>query len=185
MFLQLGLDPDAVFQAQALYQDEPEVVAASRELRNAALPEYAAQAMGEMETIMGGEGSVPVGMTAAKVAELTRKNATLTIGKMKALVEEIRAKGLVGHEAMQSFQSSFLTRAKDMTLEAFSKMGISPEDYAASVMKFMEDPEVQAAQMETQNRLMVSQQLNMMELSTGMSRSEARDSMGVPDDWAE
>jgi hypothetical protein len=176
---QSGLSPDDVFQAQSVYQDEPEVVEASRELRNAALPEYAAQAMGDMESMMG-MGVVPEGMTAERVVEMTRLNASLTIARMRELVAEIKSKGLSGQDAMQQFQTAFLQRAKSMAMDAFGAMGITPQDFAASVMHFMDDPEVQAAQMETQNRLMLTQQLNMMELTTGMSREEAMDAMGVP-----
>lgn len=175
-----GVEADPVFKAQTKYQEDTEIVAVSRELRNAALPDFAAKAMGEIEGIIGSPGTVPDGMTAARVAQLTRENATETIGKMRELVSEIKASGKTGREALDAFQVTFIERAKSLTVETFASLGISADDYAASMMKFLETPDVQMAQAESQQRLMVCQQVNMMQLTTGMSREDAIASMGIP-----
>jgi len=177
---QFGIDPEAVFKAQSKYQEEKEVVAVSRELRNAALPDFAAKAMGDMEDMMATEGTVPEGMTEQLVAQMTVDNATATIAKMKELVAEVKADGLSGSPALQAFQQRFVQRAKEFTLETFSALGVSPEDYAACMMKFVESPLVQTAHMETHQRLALCQQLNMMELTSGMSRADAIGALGIP-----
>lgn len=174
-----------MFKAQTKYQEDADVVAVSRELRNAALPDFAAKAMGEMESLIGSPGTVPDGMTASRVAQLTRDNATQTIGKMRELVAEIKASGRTGREALEAFQTTFIERAKALTLETFEALGIEADDYAASMMKFMDAPEVNMAQAESQQRLMVCQQINMMELTTGMSREDAIASMGIPPEMGE
>lgn len=185
MLPQFAVDAESVFKAQTKYQEDPAVVEVSRELRNAALPDFAAKAMGEMEDMIGGQGTVPEGMTAARVAEMTTENATATIAKMKELVAEVRADGLTGQEALQAFQTRFIERAKRFTMETFESIGVSPDDYAACMMKFVESSEVQMAQAHTQQRLMLCQQLNMMELSSGMSREDAISSLGIPSEIAE
>lgn len=175
---------DSVMSAQTAFAEDEEVLSVSRELRNAALPDFAAKAMGEMEDFLKGTGTVPDGMTAEQLAELTVMNAQITIRYMKELVSSIRARGLSGKDAAKAFQTEFIGRAKELTVKTFDELGISPDDYAASMVRFMESPAVQESQMRVQQMLMIAQNLNMMELS-GMSRAMAMDAMGIPPEMRE
>jgi hypothetical protein len=159
-----GVSQEEVLASQERFSSDASVMAASRALRDVAVPEAAREAMAQLESIELTGGSVPADMTPQKLAGLMEQNADITIRKMNEVAAEIRAKGIEGELAMREFQQMFLSRALELTTSTFRELGISPADFGASMDKYGGDETVMRAQAMVQMRLQAQQQMIILQL---------------------
>ncbi|KAA0162595.1 hypothetical protein FNF31_03122 [Cafeteria roenbergensis] len=68
-----------------------------------------------------------------------------TIAKMKELVAEVAPTASPARRPSRPSRNRFIERAKRFTMETFESIGVSQDDYAACMMKFVESSEVQMA----------------------------------------